>query len=228
LSGQEWYEQYAETFGGYRKLWDSRIAGDNGEAAFTAWLRTTIPAYPRVLDVGCGDGIYTLHMSALAKQIAGIDFAPAMIALARKYQQSAAIENAQFVAASVSTDALPFADGALDLIYSRRGPSSHLRDAKRVLRPGGLVAGLHTGAQEVIIKRIEQAGFNLLENREFKAVEILPTLQDLALFLSRTPGNPDYTLAEHAVALEALAQQSKAEQGYQVDRWWFMWVAVKP
>jgi SAM-dependent methyltransferase len=132
------------------------------------------------------------------------------------------------VAASASTDALPFADGELDLIYSRRGPSSHLRDATRVLRPGGLVAGLHTGAQEVIIKRIEQAGFKLLENREFTAVEILPTLHDLALFLSRTPGNPDYTLPEHAVALEALAQQSKAEQGYQVDRWWFMWVAVKP
>jgi SAM-dependent methyltransferase len=223
MAGRDWYEQYAHTFGGYRKLWDSTIEGANGEAEFTWWLRRTIPSHPKVLDVGCGDGIYTLHMSALAERIWGIDYAPAMISLARKYQQSAAIENADFTVANLSTEALPFADGELDLIYSRRGPTSHLPEARRVLRPGGLVAGLHTGDRERILGRVEGAGFRLLECREFKAVEILPTVQDLALFLSRVPGYPDYTSPERLAELEA--RWERTDRGYVVDRWWFLWVA---
>lgn len=227
VAGQDWYEQYAQTFGGYRKLWDSSIEGENGETAFTQWLRKTIPSYPKVLDVGCGDGIYTLHMSALAERIWGIDYAPSMIALARKYQQSAAIENVDFTVSNLSTDPLPFQNGELDLIYSRRGPTSHLRDARRVLRPGGLVAGLHTGDRERILGRVAETGFRLLECREFRGVEILPTIQDLALFLSRVPGNPDYTTPDRFAELEATSQTAKTDRGYGVDRWWFLWVAVK-
>ncbi len=32
--GQAWYDECAVRFGGYRRLWDSRIEGENGEAAF--------------------------------------------------------------------------------------------------------------------------------------------------------------------------------------------------
>ncbi|MBP2019812.1 hypothetical protein J2Z79_003254 [Symbiobacterium terraclitae] len=59
--------------------------------------------------------------------------------------------------------------------------------------PGGLAAGLHTGDAERILDRVKRAGLRLMETREFTDVEILPTREDLALYLSRIPGFPDYT-----------------------------------
>ena len=100
--GRDWYEALARKFGGYRKLWDSQIEGEDGEAAFTAFLRDTLRRHPhmQVLDVGCGDGLYTLHVSALAGHVTGLDFSPEMIALARRNQQSAAIPNVTFAETS--------------------------------------------------------------------------------------------------------------------------------
>ncbi|HWI64589.1 MAG TPA: class I SAM-dependent methyltransferase [Symbiobacteriaceae bacterium] len=217
--GRDWYEAQARKFGGYRKLWDSRIEGSDGEAAFTAFLRQTIRPGHQVLDVGCGDGLYTLHVSALAQHVTGLDFSPEMIALARRNQQSAAIPNVDFVCATTSGTQLPFPDQSFDLIYSRRGPGSHLADARRLLKPGGLVAGIHTGARDEIIGRIEVGGFRVLRNEEFHATEIIPTREDYALFLSRMPGNPDYTQPE---LFEQLAPPPPG--GYRISRWWFIWV----
>lgn len=221
--GRDWYEACASRFGGYLKLWDSRFEGEDGEAAFTAFLRETIRPHHRVLDVGCGDGIYTLHMSALAEQVTGVDFSPAMIALARRHQQSAAIPNVTFRCCSTSQGPLPFPDQSFDLIFSRRGPTSHLADARRLLRPGGLVAGIHTGARDEIIGRLETAGFSVLRNQQFLGTEIMPTLTDFALFLSRMPGNPDYTLPENHDKVIELAGQSALSEGYSASRWWFIW-----
>lgn len=232
--GRDWYEAVARRFGGYRKLWDSRIEGEDGEAAFTAFLRETLRGRPhmQVLDVGCGDGLYTLHVSALADHVTGLDFSPEMIALARRHQQSAAIPNVSFLCATTSGCALPFPDQSLDLIYSRRGPGSHLADARRVLKPGGLVAGIHTGARDVIIERIEAGGFEVLRDQEYRGAEVFPTREDYALFLSRIPGNPDYTLPEHGAEFDQLAAQAAAPSApgappvYRVERWWFIWVGT--
>jgi SAM-dependent methyltransferase len=225
ILSQDWYEQHARRFGGYRKLWESTIKGPNGEAAFTSWLRETIPQHPRVMDIGCGDGLYTLHMSALAKHITGIDYAPTMVALARRYQQSAAVTNATFLELN-GREPLPFDNGEFDLIFSRRGPSSHLMEARRVLRRGGLVAGIHSGAREEIIGRVQAAGFRLIRNEAFAGVEVLPSLEDYALFLSRLPGFPDYTDPSLRTDLEAKAREVETEDGYTVPFWRFIWVGV--
>ncbi|HWI50847.1 MAG TPA: class I SAM-dependent methyltransferase [Symbiobacteriaceae bacterium] len=214
--GQDWYEAYARRFGGYRKLWDSRMEGEDGEAAFTAFLRQTVRPHHRVLDVGCGDGLYTLHLSALAEHVTGLDYSPEMIALARRNQQSAAIPNASFVCGSTSGGAaLPFPEQSFDLIYSRRGPTSHLADARRLLRPGGLVAGIHTGARDEILHRLTAAGFRILRNDEYRGTEVIPTREDYALYLSRVPGNPDYSVP---------AGLADLPDGCSVPRWWFIWV----
>ncbi|MDF2629316.1 MAG: Methyltransferase type 11 [Symbiobacteriaceae bacterium] len=234
--GRDWYEALARKFGGYRKMWDSEFEGEDGEAAFTAFLRETLRQKgaedaglmprrpgPTVLDVGCGDGLYTLHVSALAAQVTGLDFSPEMITLARRNQQSAAIPNVDFVGATTSGTALPFPDQSFDLIFSRRGPSSHLADARRVLKPGGLVAGIHTGARDEIIGRVEAAGFQVVRNQEYRGTEIFPTREDYALFLSRIPGNPDYTLPEHAAELDRLTAPPPP---YRAERWWFIWAGT--
>lgn len=149
------------------------------------------------------------------------------VALARRYQQSAAIQNADFIVANLSTEPLPSEDRQLDLICSGRGPTAHLRDAARILRSGGLAVGLHTGDAERILDRVKGAGLHLVETRKFKGVEILPTKQDLALYLSRIPGFPDYTQPELGSELDRVADERKCDRGYAVDRWWLLWVARK-
>ncbi len=70
---------------------------------------------------------------------------------------------------------------------------------------------------------MEAAGFRLLRNEEFSGTEVLPSLEDLALFLSRMPGAPDYTLPERLAEVE---QHPRTEAGYEFPRWWYMWVGV--
>jgi trans-aconitate methyltransferase len=88
----------------------------------------------RILDLGCGDGQLTLKLAATGANITGVDASPQMAAAAR----------ARGVQADVaSAEALPYADGAFDAVFSNaalhwvRGHDAMMRQVHRVLRPGG-------------------------------------------------------------------------------------------
>ncbi|HEX8108972.1 MAG TPA: class I SAM-dependent methyltransferase [Kofleriaceae bacterium] len=99
----------------------------------------------RLLDVACGTG-RTLHQLAVAHpalRLYGIDLSPAYVRLARRRladvaEVALAVENAE---------ALPFADGAFDVVTSvylfhelpRNTRRAVAREMLRVVRPGGLV-----------------------------------------------------------------------------------------
>jgi ubiquinone/menaquinone biosynthesis C-methylase UbiE len=99
------------------------------------------PAPSRVLDVGSGTG-YLLGLLARrlpdAAELAGVDPAPAMVAVAR---ERAADERVRFVAGTA--ERLPFADGQYDLVVSTTSfdhwadQGAGLADCARVLAPGG-------------------------------------------------------------------------------------------
>lgn len=224
--GLEWYNAVAARDGGYRRTWDSEFEGPDGETAFTDWLRRTIPSRPRVLDAGCGDGLYTLVMSSLAERVTGADYAENMIRLAERHKREAAVTNVDFVWTGGRVEVYPFPDHAFDLIYSRRGPTSHLADARRMLRPGGLVAGIHSGDRERVLERLAAGGYKVLANDEYAGTERLKTLRDFALWLSRIPGAPDYTAPEMAGEVERIAATyDRSDRGITVPHWRFVWVA---
>ena len=93
----------------------------------------------RVLDLACGPG----HVAAAAAERGalpvGLDFSPAMIALARAGHPDLRFEEGD-------AEALPFADGSFDAAVANFGvhhvaePIRALHEANRVLRPGGRVA----------------------------------------------------------------------------------------
>jgi SAM-dependent methyltransferase len=94
----------------------------------------------RILDLACGPGTLTLPLAgAVGRQgrVVGVDLAPGMIELLRE----AAPPNVE--AQLGDMDALRFADGSFDAVTCGHGLQfvpdlgATLREARRVLRPGG-------------------------------------------------------------------------------------------
>lgn len=103
----------------------------------------------RILDAGCGtgNGARLLRARWPAGTITGVDFAPAMLEIAREVTDACL---------SADIEELPFADHSFDLWWSSLAmqwcdPDKVLREAARVLQPGGQLAlstlGLETFAE---------------------------------------------------------------------------------
>jgi ubiquinone/menaquinone biosynthesis C-methylase UbiE len=96
-----------------------------------------------VLDVGCGTGILSLEFAGRGHRVTGIDFAPAMLALAR---QKAAQARLGIRFAEGDGEATPFPPLAFDLVVTRHvlwtlpHPEAAIDEWIRVLRPGGRLA----------------------------------------------------------------------------------------
>jgi ubiquinone/menaquinone biosynthesis C-methylase UbiE len=92
------------------------------------------------LDAGCGTGFLALELAARGHRVTGIDFAPAMLAEARRKAAERAIAVAFEEA---DAERLPFAPGRFDLAISRHllwtlpHPEGAIDEWIRVLRGGG-------------------------------------------------------------------------------------------
>ena len=96
-----------------------------------------------VLDVACGTGNATIPAAKAGARVTGLDFAPALLAIARERAADAMVE-IDFMEGDAQE--LPFEDAGFDRIVSTFGhmfAPDHERTAremKRVLRPGGAIA----------------------------------------------------------------------------------------
>lgn len=92
-----------------------------------------------VLDLCCGHGNVTRGLTGAGKRATGLDFSPAMLALARTRAPAA-----RFVEGDAMN--LPFEDGSFDAVTIGFGmphvpdPTRVLGECGRVLRPGGRLA----------------------------------------------------------------------------------------
>ena len=93
----------------------------------------------RALDLCCGHGVVAEGLAAAGAQVTGLDFSPAMLALARERVPGTML---------VEGDAadLPFEDASFDAVTIGLGlphvpePGRVLAEARRVLRPRGRIA----------------------------------------------------------------------------------------
>jgi 23S rRNA (guanine745-N1)-methyltransferase len=133
-----WYAQLGSAGGRYAYTWESTLPTPNGETIFEDELAALVPG-KAVLDVGCGHGELTLRWADLASKIVGFDVIDDFLATGKSLTSQV-----EFVAGNVKTQGLPFADDSFDMAYTRRGPASFYRqEANRVVRPGGVILGLH-------------------------------------------------------------------------------------
>ena len=92
------------------------------------------------LDAGCGTGFLSFELAARGHRVTGVDFAPAMLAEARR---KAAAQGVSVHFDEADVEQLPFTPARFDLVISRHvlwtlpHPEAAIAEWTRVLRRGG-------------------------------------------------------------------------------------------
>lgn len=110
------------------------------------FLLPFLPPGLSVLDVGCGPGTITLDLARLVSpgSVTGIDLSEEVVDIARRGSEGVTDVNVAFDVGDVYD--LQFREGSFDVVYAHQvlqhlsDPVRALREMRRVLVPGGLLA----------------------------------------------------------------------------------------
>ena len=134
-----------------------------------------------VLDLGCGDGTLTVEMARFARRVVGVDFNPDTLAAARQRIDRLGFRNVTLLAENVNE--LPLESESVDVIFFSQSlhhlddPKSGLREAFRVLRPGGCVFVMELAAhrEQWVLEKLNHKWLG------FERDNLLSLMQDTGL-----------------------------------------------
>jgi ubiquinone/menaquinone biosynthesis C-methylase UbiE len=119
--------------------------GDNASTARAFEAMTGLPPAPVILDIACGPGMQTLELARRSGGfVTGIDLHLPYLGQARRGADAAGLSD-RIALVQASMTALPFADGAFDVLWCEgaiyfMGLAEGLEAWKRLFKPDGYVA----------------------------------------------------------------------------------------
>lgn len=108
-----------------------------------SYIAKVIGSGRRCLEVGCGDGLFSLAIGLKGNEAVGIDISDKQLTLARSYQRLLGLKNVRFM--KMAATKLRFPSSSFHCSISRdviehlhpEDAHVHLLEIKRVLKPGG-------------------------------------------------------------------------------------------
>jgi ubiquinone/menaquinone biosynthesis C-methylase UbiE len=207
----------------------------------------------RALDIGTGTGHTALALAPHLAQVIGLDLTPEMLAEAETLRQARGLGNVSWQLGDAH--ALPFADGAVELVSCRRA-AHHFTDIRaalsemvRVLAPGGRLviddrSGPEDDALDALMNRLDlyhdrshvrqyrpSAWAAMLEEVGLTVEAVEPYVQHRAISALTDGATPEDVALVHAT-LEALSEGERAGlrlemvEGQQRSSHWYVLVAA--
>jgi SAM-dependent methyltransferase len=199
------------------------------------------------LDVGCGDGGFTMRMAVNFRQVIGIDNGKERLNLAEMEKRTLGVENVRFE--KQDAQHTTFAEDTFDVVYSRRGPTFY-DELFRITKSGGYFLTIGIGEKDawglkeffgrgqgfwtwktsalVQAKEILQhKGFVVLDGQDFLFDEYYASYDDLNRFLQGVPIFEDFDSEKDRRYLEAYAAKFQTDKGIHLPRHRFVAVVMK-
>jgi ubiquinone/menaquinone biosynthesis C-methylase UbiE len=143
--------------GWFGRILASLMAWETNQANQAALAALEIQPGDRVLEIGFGHGRTIAAAARLTRGglVAGVDFSPSMVAMARRHNRALLARGLADLRHADSRH-LPFADASFDralsvhTVYFWEQPLAHLQEVRRVLRPGGrFVLGFRPASEQM-------------------------------------------------------------------------------
>ncbi len=199
------------------------------------------------LDLGCGDGAFTLRLAAYFGKITGIDGSVEQLKRAQATLQEQGQNNVLFEEQNAYQTS--FADNSFDVAYSRRGPTPY-QECRRILKSGGYFLTINIGekdawnlkqifgrgqgyrvwqtsALQLARERLQEFGFAVVYGQDFFYDEYYATYSDLDLFLQGVPIFEDFDSQQDKRLLEEYVARFQTDKGIRLPRHRFLFTALK-
>ncbi len=164
-----YFDRVAGSFG------DRVLPGRTWEGLARALLQLVPPG--RYCDLGIGDGLLTLMLAEVATTVTAVDHSREMVGQLQQRCRERGIENIEAVEGEI--ESLPLPDASHDVVvmsqalHHARSPERALREARRVLVPGGrlVVLDLLAHTEDWVREKLQHVwlGFTESDLRELIA-----------------------------------------------------------
>ncbi|HAE82041.1 MAG TPA: hypothetical protein DDW33_04175 [Ktedonobacter sp.] len=249
MMSSNFYDRVVKKFGASRI--DGKCVTDypegDPEAVFEMKLVELSGKEKGALDVGCGDGGFTMRMAAHFRKVIGIDNGEERLKLAEVEKRTLGVENVRFE--KQDAQHTTFAEDTFDIVYSRRGPTFY-DELFRITKSGGyfLTIGIgekdawglkeffgrgqgfwtwKTSALAQAKEILQRKGFVVLYGQDFLFDEYYASYDDLNRFLQGVPIFEDFDSEKDRRHLEAYAAKFQTDKGIHLPRHRFVAVAMK-
>ncbi|HFR4148835.1 class I SAM-dependent methyltransferase [Bacillus bombysepticus] len=201
-----------------------------------------------LLDVGTGGGENVLNIASSAKLLIGIDNSNGMIETAHSNLKKSGVQNVEFL--QMGSGALTFPHAHFDIASSCHAPFA-ATELSKVMKKGaffltqqvsehdklnlketfgrGQCLGERDGTlKEKYMGELINAGFELVQVREYDVTDYYSTPEDLIFLLKHTPIIPKFAEEEEDFTiLEKFIDTNSSEKGIRTNSKRFMIIAVK-